>query len=730
MSYISIKSFAMRKTLILFIAFTFLISCKKNNPPEVIILSPSENSTFEQGEVVLITINADDEDGKVEEIRLYLNDVGLAFFENFPYNYSLNTDDLDPGMYTVKVKATDNEGMEATDQITFRITEKEITITENSIKGYVQKGPYLNGTSISIIELDNSLNQTGKNFATKITDNTGRFEISGLVLESVYLELIANGFYFDETKGENSEAQLTLSALVDITDSMSVNVNVMTQLERDRLEFLIQSGNAYQEAKKIAQKEVLSIFHIEKEDISSFEELDITKTDDDHAILLAISSILQSGRSVAEVSELIANISSDIREDGTLDNLLLRAEMFNLAQQIDTISIKDYLTTKYSSLETPIEISNFGKYIAQFLEKENPFDLEFIVEDVKCFGTSTGTIDLAVSGGTLPYTYEWIPSGETTEDLINVSVGTYEVSITDASGYNFSSITEVKEPDSLYVGLIETVDELNGNSGSINIAVTGGVIPYHYNWSNGDTIEDVSNLSYGTYTVQVKDENSCATSLMVSVLGSVIDERDGNEYDIVQIGDQVWMAENLAYLPAVNMPSQKSDVDPRYYVYSYNFSDVDQAKNNLYYAKYGVFYNWPAAQEVCPSGWHLPSDEEWKELEIYLGMKASDLNLEWGRGEDENVGGKLKEVGYDNWRSPNDGATNESRFSARAAGYLSEYEIAGWQQQTYGATFWTFTLPDNLAWARWIDYASNGISRARAGSSTMGGRSVRCLKDN
>ena len=95
---------------------------------------------------------------------------------------------------------------------------------------------------------------------------------------------------------------------------------------------------------------------------------------------------------------------------------------------------------------------------------------------------------------------------------------------------------------------------------------------------------------------------------------------------------------------------------------------------------YGGLYTWAAAMDgstssstnpsgvkgVCPDGWHLPSDAEWKELEISLGMSQADADNTGFRGTDE--GGKLKETGTAHWKSPNSGATNESRFTALPGG--------------------------------------------------------------
>jgi uncharacterized protein (TIGR02145 family) len=211
--------------------------------------------------------------------------------------------------------------------------------------------------------------------------------------------------------------------------------------------------------------------------------------------------------------------------------------------------------------------------------------------------------------------------------------------------------------------------------------------------------------------------------------GTFIDSRDGNEYNWVQIGDQVWMAENLAYLPSVNMVADGSEdaAGSYYYVYGYDGTNVADAKATDNYATYGVLYNWTAAmdgeassttnpsgiQGVCPAGWHLPSDAEWTELTDYLGGASV-------------AGGKLKETGTTHWNSPNTGATNETGFTALPGGfrnYGGPFDGVGNHGYWWSAT--EYNTGD--AWGRDVYYSLSDVYRlANYGGS---GFSVRCLRD-
>jgi uncharacterized protein (TIGR02145 family) len=220
--------------------------------------------------------------------------------------------------------------------------------------------------------------------------------------------------------------------------------------------------------------------------------------------------------------------------------------------------------------------------------------------------------------------------------------------------------------------------------------------------------------------------------------GTFTDSRDGYTYQTVQIGSQTWMAENLKYLPSVVGPGTGSNTEAYYYVYGYYGTNVDEAKATEIYATYGVLYNWTAAmngaessdanpsgvQGICPDGWHLPSDAEWKQLEMYLGMSETDVNSTGWRGTVE--GGKLKEAGTTHWADPNAGANNESGFTALPGGY--RYSNGYFNDFRYYGSWWSSTESGTIyAWVRSLYFNYSYVDRYFNFKSM--GISVRCLRD-
>ena len=253
--------------------------------------------------------------------------------------------------------------------------------------------------------------------------------------------------------------------------------------------------------------------------------------------------------------------------------------------------------------------------------------------------------------------------------------------------------------------------------------------------------------SYGTYYGEIAS---------FSTYDWLVDGRDGSEYKYVSIGSQTWMSENLRYLPQVSPVETGSEDSGResekhYYIYGYSGTSVSEASASSLsqaienvpsgtnsYATFGVLYNYNAAQSACPEGWHLPSDGEWTQLEIYLqnngfnsnGVVDCDLNRLtnnfiakslsssslWCQSDFENTVGFMPD------------RNNSTGMSVSPSGYRS-----GSSDDFYGlgkdAYFWTATGANGSeVYGRSIGFTNDGLNRSSYAKSN--GISVRCVKNN
>ncbi len=279
---------------------------------------------------------------------------------------------------------------------------------------------------------------------------------------------------------------------------------------------------------------------------------------------------------------------------------------------------------------------------------------------------------------------------------------------------------------------ILTLDLNNNYSDAIDIGST--------------TTFTVNNLECDTeYHFYVWAYNGCGSSLVKEFsqitstveCPSTMNDSEGNSYNVVKIGCQCWMSENLKYLPSVSGSSTVSTTNPLYYVYGYNGTLVSHAKNfeisgiNIY-NRFGVLYNWSSAMNACPTGWHLPADNEWTELENYLAENGYNYDGTFTSDEETDatkrlrIGKSLASTSYWNSSASNGSVgnnlllNNTSGFNAQPGGYLFG---GNFQNQLYNTAFWTSTYQC----FRLLNYQSGGIQRNEYLISD--GYSVRCIKD-
>jgi uncharacterized protein (TIGR02145 family) len=236
---------------------------------------------------------------------------------------------------------------------------------------------------------------------------------------------------------------------------------------------------------------------------------------------------------------------------------------------------------------------------------------------------------------------------------------------------------------------------------------------------NGTFTSNLTNLSEGVkYYVRAYATNSEGTVYgeEINFLATGVIDTDGNKYKTIKIGNQLWMAENLrvahfkngTIIPLVTDNTAWNALTTPGYCWYNN----DEATNK---ATYGALYNWYTVNtgNLCPTGWHVPTDAEWTTLTTYLGGESV-------------AGGKLKETGIAHWASPNTGATNETGFTALPGGGRSTngpcYDVG------YSSVWWSSTAYSTTsAWSWAVGYFDTNVYRGDY--NKQGGFSVRCLRD-
>ena len=359
--------------------------------------------------------------------------------------------------------------------------------------------------------------------------------------------------------------------------------------------------------------------------------------------------------------------------------------------------------------------------------------------------------DFRIERNTFPYEHEWNTLEEeigshtiraTATDDNGLST-THEILVTIAEGLPIADFAAFPPSASLASSARFFNESINN--------------PESWSWDFGDgNTSELKNPTHtysaeGVYTVSLTVTNSFGSDTEIkmdyfTVTAPLIDY-DGNVYSTIQIGSQLWMQENLkvthyadgtALVDGTGAGNIANDYSSRYYfAYNDDESNVDT---------YGRLYTWAAVMEgkissdedpsmvqgVCPAGWHVPSDDEWKELEIHLGMNKWDVNKTGWRGEE--IGLKLKESSTNYWNQFYADkivtGTNESGFAALPAG-MNKYERIEpglFKELSNTAAFWSTTESiSSFAWGRRLHYKEAGVYRYD--DYKYAGYSVRCIKD-
>ena len=249
------------------------------------------------------------------------------------------------------------------------LDSQKIAVKMDSLSGFVQKGPFLKGSLLSLYELEDgrTLKQGEGAFTTYATNDSGYYKFMTVDLSSQYALLQVKGTYKNEVTGNSSDDEITLNALLNVLERKTANVNLLTHLEYGRANYLVtRAGKKPNYAKKLAWSEILAMFYIDSEGKKYFEDMNLFDADESSSVLLAISVILQGNNSSSELAALLTKISNDIETDGTWDDEETKA------------SIADWAESFNGSTAIRTNLENFGvsavlgfeKYLTNFWTHE------------------------------------------------------------------------------------------------------------------------------------------------------------------------------------------------------------------------------------------------------------------------------------------------------------------------------------------------------------------------
>ena len=460
-------------------------------------------------------------------------------------------------------------------------TEGVIALTNKRIAGAVQKGPFVEGSSVVLKETsaEGNLEPTGREFETTVLNDDGDFKFSDLDLECQYAILTAEGHYIREINGEHSQCSLRLNAVSNLEKRNTANINLLTHFEYKRVLNLVKSGKTFAQAKRQAATEVLGAFGV-KIEVPAAENLNIYNSSDADRTLYHISVFidLQDFRdpwngegdeweymtnpaniNCSKVQAYVDKFADDFAEDGTLNDTLLAplaGEAYRHGSSNELYGENETGAKGRDEYELMAERTQFYNLVL-----EHYFDDESCTED------------------------RW---GETKK--IDKALEVYD--------YDYGE-SKLQNP---------------------NYFLCNG-----FNWQL-TTKQHIDSLK-----MRIDHE-----------IGSMTDPRDGHQYQTVIFEYKgktyEWMAEDLRFVTRTDLPSK--GINSPFItdgVYSWTKAMQIDVKYLSESVEEGLIDS--VHQGICPDGWHIASTNDWEILINYVGDAGNLLDETW-RTDEETASAK------------------------------------------------------------------------------------------
>jgi uncharacterized protein (TIGR02145 family) len=531
------------------------------------------------------------------------------------------------------------------------------TVKKERVTGISQKGPFARDSKVTIYELNAKFGKT-KNRSEGKTDGDGSFDIKikNGELASPYIILEANGRYLNEVSGEVTTTPITLNAIADVSSKSKVNINILTHLEFERVLELVKGGKSFSAAKKQAQREVLAALGIDigERGIMNSELLDIFGSGTGDAILLVVSILFQGNRSVEEVSSLLGKFSGEIRDKGTSKSII--DEVKKGLEEVDIEKVKDYVWNQNPDAREPD--------ISPYLPPKPPE-----IPLSSAFNSSANSVSPSPSPSPSP-------GGNSGQRRSSSSLAALQSSTSEHSSSSGEHSSSSDEEHSSSSHTSSSSSEAHSSSS-----------------------EEHSSSSFVCTAANNTATQYCSNGTM-KTYGSVTD--GSRSYKTVEIGTQVWMAENLnSFITGSNASK----------CYGNDFANCD---------KYGSLYNWDAAKMACPPDWHLPSDADWNTLMKFVNPSCTD------NSDCAGAGTKLKATAGWNFDAGTPAGTDDYGFSALPGGF--GYSGGSFYNVGYYGTWWSASESNSYsAYYRDMGYYYEYVNYYYYDKDYL--YSVRCLQD-
>ena len=557
------------------------------------------------------------------------------------------------------ISACSNESSFSPAATTTPSDDNEFVLSGETVSGVSQKGPFIKGSTVTLYELDEHLHQTGVHYSTTIDNDNGKYHIDSVVLSKPYAWMIVKGNFIDEITGNISLEQITLNGLVKVEKNKDININILSHLAFNRIQFLVQQGLSIPQAQKQAEIEVLKAFKMEADD-KPFENMDIFANGEGDAKLLAITLILLNAYEgdIARTTDLLAQITYDLETDGIWND----TELINNLESRTYNSTEETFITARNNIKslTTNSIPDFEKYINKFISP----NYKGLVWG-HCYNESElqkNWDELRICHDSLWVDYTGF---RTLEDPIVDTTGKFGTLVDSRDGHVYKTLTLKYNDRDSAVWMAENLQfkksEYTRAEVNQDLCPDGWHISNYKEWEimlqaskeyyqygellfnqgfeyseyghSGEKCYFMSELDHSSYRTNCdgySQDNAkirCIKDYIepiadTSKYGTLTDKRDGRTYKTLDIElpdgtTATWMASLLEYKISKDEDSSLYNIPGVAQTYTYNqilnkpdVTDTTELYPLLIAAEKGD----TIIQGICPENYHIPNNQDWENL--------------------------------------------------------------------------------------------------------------------
>ena len=714
-----------RIQLALIVIVMFCISCEQEpqdvQQPNVLILNPAESSKIRVDSTFKVIVQANDNVG-IQNVILLIDGEETGSDTSEPFEFEIEESLLAIGNHTLFAKAYDPSGNIGTSElINIEITEKPQNVLTGKVSNILGEGIF--GAVVRVVTSDKKATYNVVPFFDSTSNMIGKGDLIGDI-STYYVELTASNVIASSHVSEVIDSAITNSdgkyELHDLLEG-EYQVEIIASGYENRYESVEQKEGVVEYDYILSMLDDLQVSNIQVED--KYYSIKVSWNP------ISLSTI--TGYNIYEQhvffyelegKETATHIQAIYSDWKKVNNSPIQGDSFEFESE-------EY-NVKYGVCVVPVNIAGVESVINETTYRRY-LDTEFNRRHFGLFSLTSLAPPIYIEDNTHEYAlhmrffYNQVPFG----------VNDWEVYISE-NGTSWIKLGELGTGEGQPANSLQKNDYGYYQSISLN-RYKGKTVYFKTNPESGYIQMELENF-IGEYS-----QDGSGFEPFENLENGTVNDIDGNIYNYQRIGAQWWMTENLKVthysngysIPLADSLDEWMALLSTNKAYCWYLNDISNKET------FGALYTWAAAmngegssdsnpsgvQGVCPDGWHLPSDDEWKQLEMYLGMSHAEADEVGWRGTDE--GGKLKISGTDYWKSPNGGATNESGFKALPGGFRfndeREFNPVGERAFFWGSTF--NLEGSGSAIGRGLKYENGSVYRNNLLCDQ--GFSVRCLKN-